>query len=118
MFSTLSTTNDGSLTRIFERTKANIFVAFREEITGISSCPYSASSPHSLIPCLLTDQNFGNVFEKGHQRNVFMKLFHCLTSGFREEDFLGKKMFMAYSESSPHSPEPYLMTDRNWPKNL
>ena len=30
------------------------FVAFREKFTRISLCLYSASSPHSLIPCLLT----------------------------------------------------------------
>ena len=30
------------------------FVAFREEFTRISLYLYSASSPHSLIPCLLT----------------------------------------------------------------
>ena len=38
------------------------FVPFREEFTRISLCLYSASSPHSLIPCLLTDQNFTNNF--------------------------------------------------------
>ena len=41
------------------------FVAFREEFTRISWCPYNAISPHSLIPCLLTDQNFANNFWKG-----------------------------------------------------
>ena len=44
--------------------------------------------PHSLIPCLLTDQNFANNFEKGHSRNISMRLFQNLTSSFRE-DFLG-----------------------------
>ena len=32
-------------------------VAFREELTRISLCPYSASSPHSLIPCLFVDRS-------------------------------------------------------------
>ena len=41
------------------------FVPFREELTRISLCLYSASSPYSLIPCLLTDQNFANTFWKG-----------------------------------------------------
>ena len=27
------------------------------------------------------------ILEKGHQRNISMKLFQNLTSGFREEDF-------------------------------
>ena len=38
------------------------FVAFRKEFTRISLCPYSASSRHSLRPCLSTDQNFANNF--------------------------------------------------------
>ena len=38
------------------------FVAFREEFTTISLCLYSASSPHSLIPCSLTDQTVANSF--------------------------------------------------------
>ena len=44
--------------------------------------------PHSLIPCLLTDQNFKNYSEKGHSRHISMRLFHNLTNSFRE-DFLG-----------------------------
>ena len=42
----------------------------------------------SLIPCLLTDQNFKNNSEKGHSRNISMRLFQNLTNSFRE-DFLG-----------------------------
>ena len=42
--------------------KPIFFVTFREEFTIISLCLYSASVPHSLIPCLLKDQNFTNVF--------------------------------------------------------
>ena len=60
------------------------FVAFGEEFTRISLCPYNASSPYSLMPCLLTDQNFGTIFEKGNQRNISMKLFQNLICGFRE----------------------------------
>ena len=48
---------------IFYITNANFsFVAFREEFTRISLCLCSGSSPHSLIPCLFTDQNFANNF--------------------------------------------------------
>ena len=36
-----------------------------------SSCPYSASSPHTPGPCLLTDQNFANT------------LTHYQTTNFR-----------------------------------
>ena len=49
------------------------FVAFREEFTRISICLYSASSPHLLMPCLLTDNP--------------AKLFQNLTSGFRGQEF-------------------------------
>ena len=38
------------------------FVAFREEFTRISLCPYSASRPLSLMPGLLIDQNFTKKF--------------------------------------------------------
>jgi hypothetical protein len=78
----------GSLTWFFEIALANFFfVAFREEFTRISLCLYSARSLHSLIPCLLTDQNFKNNSEKGHSRNISMRLFQNLTNSFRE-DFL------------------------------
>ena len=40
----------------------NLSSGFREDFLGISSCPYSAKSPHSTKPCLLMDQNFANNF--------------------------------------------------------
>ena len=58
-----------------------------EDFLGISSCPYSARSPHSPEPCFWADQNFAKIFEKGHLRNIPMKLFQNRTSGFRGEDF-------------------------------
>ena len=66
----------------------SFFVVFREEYTRISLCLHSARSLHSLIPCLLTDQNFKNNSEKGHPRNISVRLFQNLTNSFRE-DFLG-----------------------------
>ena len=72
-----------------EITRANFFLLLSEKnFIRISLCLYSASNPHSLIPCLLIDQNFPNNFEKSHSRNISMKLFQNLTSSFRE-DFLG-----------------------------
>ena len=74
----------------FEIALANFFfffVAFREEFTRISLCLYSARSLHSLIPCLLTDQNFKNNSEKGQSRKISVRLFQNLTNSFRE-DFL------------------------------
>ena len=58
-----------------------------EEFLRIPSFLYGARSPHSPEPHFLTDQNFTNNFEKGHPRNISVKLFQNLTSGFREEDF-------------------------------
>ena len=69
------------------------------------------------MTCLLTDQNLWTIFEKGHPRNISVKLFQNLTSGFREEDFLRISSF-PYSESSPHSLEPCLKTDQNFPNNF
>ena len=75
------------------------FVAFRKEFTRISLRLYSARSLHSLIPCLLTDQNFKNNFEKGHSRNISMRLFQNLTDSFRE-DFLWFCL-CSYSQVAP-----------------
>ena len=81
-----------------------------EDLLRISSCPYSESSPHSLEPCLKMDQNFLNNFEKGHPRNIPVKLFQNLTCGFGEEDFLR----ISSCPKSHHSPEPCLLTDQNF----
>ena len=41
----------------------NLTSSFEEEdFLRISSCPYSARSPHSPEPCLWTDQSFGTIF--------------------------------------------------------
>ena len=55
--------------------------------------------PHSLIPCLLTDQNFKNNSEKGHSRNISMRLFQILTNSFRD-DFL-RICLCSYSQVAP-----------------
>ena len=91
----------GSLTWFFEIALANFFffVAFREELTRISVCLYSARSLHSLIPWLFTDQNFKNNSEKGHSRNISMRLFQNLTNSFRE-DFLWFYL-CSYSQVAP-----------------
>ena len=88
-----------------------------EDFLRISSCPYGARSPHSPEPCLWTDQNFANNFEKGHPRNIPVKLFQNLTGSFREEDFL-RISSCPYSARSPHSPEPCFWTDQNFVDNF
>ena len=47
------------------------------------------------------------IFKKGHQRNIPVKLFQNLTSGFGEKKNL-RISSCPYSAKSPHSPEPYL----------
>ena len=65
----------------------------------------------------MTNQNFTNNFEKGHSRNISVKLFQNLTSGFREEDFL-KVSSCHYGAKSPNSPEPCLLMDQNFVNNF
>ena len=60
---------------------------------------------------LLTDQISLTIFEKGQTRNISTKLFQNLTNGFREGDFLRICSYL-YSERSPHSLEPCLMTEQ------
>ena len=85
---------------IFRDCSSHFFlVVSREEFTRISLCLYSARSLHSLIPCLLTDQNFKNNSEKGHSRNISMRLFQNLTNSFKE-DFSGICLCL-YSQVAP-----------------
>ena len=57
----------------------NLTSSLGEKSLRISSCPYSAKSPHSPEPYLLTNKNFAN---KGHSGNIPVKLFQNLTGGF------------------------------------
>ena len=73
----------GSLTLFFEIALAIFFRRFQRRIyKNFFLCLYSARSLHSLIPCLLTDQNFKNNSEKGHLRNISLRLFQNLTNSF------------------------------------
>ena len=56
------------------------------------------------------------IVEKGHLREISMKLFQYLTSGLRE-DFV-RISSCPYSESSPHSLEPCLQMDQNFANNF
>ena len=56
-------------------------------------------------------------FEKGHPKNIPVKLFQNLTSGFKEEDFT-RISTCPYSARSPHSQEPCLWTDPNLGNNF
>ena len=82
----------------------NVTSGFEEEdFLRISSCPYSARSPHSPEPCLWTDQNFANNFWKGspkeHSCEIILK---------SDQRFLRRRFFKNYlkiSISLPWQPE-------------
>ena len=57
------------------------------------------------------------ILEKGHPRNIPVKLFQNLTCGFGEQDFL-RISSCPYSARSPHSPQPCLWTDQNFPNTF
>ena len=56
-------------------------------------------SVQCTTPCLLIDQNFKNNSEKGHSRNISMRLFQNLNNSFRE-DFL-RICLCSYSQVVP-----------------
>ena len=80
-----------------------------------SSCLCSASSPHSLWPCLLTDPNFMNIFGKSQSKNISGKSVQNLINGFGE---VVKISSCLCSASSPHSPEACFLTDQNFACNF
>ena len=84
----------------------------REYFLRISSCPYSVRSHvFGQIKILWT------IFEKGHLRNIPMKLFQIRTSSFKAEDFW-RISSCSYSARSPHSPEPCFWMDWNFANNF
>ena len=78
----------------FEITLAILFlVPFTEEFTKISLFLYHASSPHSLIPCLLTDQNFANNFLKRSLKEHFYEIIPKFDQQFLRRRF-SKNLFV------------------------
>ena len=63
-----------SLTWVFEITLAFFLISLSEKNLQEFLCLYSASNPHSLIPCLLIDQNFTNNFWKGSLKEHFYEI--------------------------------------------
>ena len=64
-----------------------------EDFLKISSCPYSARSPHSPEPCLWTDQNFANTFWKGSPKEHSCEIISKSDQRFRRRFF--KNFFMS-----------------------
>ena len=84
-----------------------------EDFLRISPCSYSARNPIHQSHVYGRIKISRTIFEKGHPRNIPVKLFQNLTSGFREGDFL-RISSCPYSARSPHSPEPCLWMDQNF----
>ena len=110
---------------IFQRTIVIFFFLFwvlgmcrmcneplKQEFLRISSYAYSASSPHSPNLCFLQIAISRTIFEKGHQRHIFVKLLKNMIS--RGQDF-SRISSCSCSASSPVPPisEPHFTTDQN-----
>ena len=92
----------------------NLTTSFGEDFLRISSCPYSARSPHSPQPCLWTDKNFAKNFWKGSPKEHSCEIISKSHQQFRKRRFF-KNFFMSlYSARSPHSSEPYFWADQNF----
>ena len=57
------------------------------------------------------------IFEKGYSRNISVKLFQNLNSGFKGGDFL-RISSCPYSANSPHSLAPFLLSDQYFANNF
>ena len=95
----------------------NLTSSFGEEdFLRIFSCPYGARSPICQSHVYGGIEISRTLFEKGHPRNIPVKLFQNLTSSFGE-DFL-RISSCPYSARSSHSLEPCLWTDQNFANNF
>ena len=108
----------GSLTWTFEITLANFYLSLTEknlqEFLYVCSVQVVPIHQYHIYWQIKISQT---IFEKGHSRNISMKLFQNLTSSFREDGFL-RICSCSYSESSPHSAVPCLWTDQNFSNNF
>ena len=64
-----------------------------KDFLRISSCPFSARSPHSTEPCLWMDYNFANNFRKGSPKEQSYAIISKSDSLFRRTFF--KNFFMS-----------------------
>ena len=92
----------------------NLTSSFREEdFLRISSCPYIVQeAPIHQSHVFGRIKISQTIFEKGHPRNIPVKLFQNLTSDFGED--FSRISSCPYSTRSPHSPEPCLWMDQNF----
>ena len=81
----------------------NLTNSFEEDFLRISSCPYSARSPHSPEPCLWADQNFVNNFWKGSPKEHSCEIISKSDQRYQRRRFL--KNCLKNSISLPWQPE-------------
>ena len=89
----------------------NLTSCFVEDFLKNFSCLYSARNPIHQSHVYGWIKISRRIFEKGHPRNIPVKLFQNLTSGFG--DFL-RNSSCPYTARSPHSPQPCLLMDQNF----
>ena len=93
----------------------NLTSSFREDFLRISSCPYSARSPHSPEPCFWVDQNFANMLWKGSPKEHSCEIISKSDERFQRRRFL--KNCLKNSVSLPWQPE-FLMESNSVNKFL
>ena len=97
----------------------NLTSSFGEEdLLRISSCPYSARSPHLSEPCLWKDQNFANNFWKGTSKEHSCEIISKSDKPFRRRRFLKNFFLSLCSARSPHLSEPCFWANQNFANNF
>ena len=69
-----------------------------EELLRISSCPYSASGPHSTGPCFLTDGNFKIKFLKRSFKEHLSEIILKSDQGFQRKRTVNNFSISVYSK--------------------
>ena len=83
-----------------------------EDFLRISSCPYSEKVSPPMAAMFF--KNSRTIFEKGHPRNILVKLFPNQTRDFREEDFLTIFSCPYSAKSLPPPLPPCFLADQNF----
>ena len=78
----------GHLRNIPVKLFQNLTSSFGEDFLRISSCPYSARSPHSPEPCFWANQNFANNLWKGSPMEHSCEIISKSDQQFQSRRFL------------------------------
>ena len=101
----------------------NLTIGFREEdflkiFLRISSCPYSARSPHSPKPYFWTDQNFANNFWKVSTKEHSFEIILKSDQGFQRRRFYKNFLMSVNCKKSPSPWRPCFSTYQNFAINF